>query len=237
MAFSHTRHRKMAANANVTKCNTLPVLHNINCCTVYYRNINNIYIYIYIIIYHIYTYIYIYFHNMKPYDRFPHHTFTTHHILYVLYIQYTCTHTVQAVRMYRTYILYVRMCIHMHTVHTHAHSTYKHTLIKLAVQFDHVVLLAGESVDPLNIQPILLHQLNTADQKEREGVAFCGDAGQLRAKVTLLWSSLFGLLGAFSPGGMGDVSWCVCVCVCVCVWYVCGVCMYVIWMGGCVHGP
>ena len=125
------------------------------------------------------------------------------------------------------------------TYNTHVHSTYKHTLIKLAMHFDHVILLAGQSVDPLNVQPILFHQLNTADQKERERVAFCGDVGQFRAKVTLLWSSLFGLLGAFSPGGMGDVSWCVCVCVCVCVrTYICMlcVCMYVSLLHGTLHG-
>ena len=46
----------MATNINVTKCNTLSVLYNINCSTVLLLQHQH------------YIYIYIY-SNMKPYDR------------------------------------------------------------------------------------------------------------------------------------------------------------------------
>ena len=116
----------------------------------------------------------------------------------------------------------------MHTrahMRTHAHTT----LIELAMQFHHFVLLPRETVDPLNVQSVPVNYLNTTNHKDRERVAFCGDVGQVRAKVTLLLRGCFGLLGAFSSKGQGDARrggvvcvvniqvWCVRVCVRVCV--------------------
>ena len=55
----------MAANINVTECNTLPVLYKINFSTVVSPQHQD-----YIIIYiYIYLSIYIYIHNMKPYSE------------------------------------------------------------------------------------------------------------------------------------------------------------------------